>query len=51
MTSKSLKKTVHIYDYAAYDSKNVPTKIEPKQWREDWDDEDINDEFTSQLKK
>lgn len=42
---------VHIYVNAAYDSKNVPTKIEPKQWREDWDDEDINDEFTSQLKK
>lgn len=42
---------VNILFYAAYDSKNVPTKIEPKQWREDWDDEDINDEFTSQLKK
>ena len=37
--------------WIAYDNKNVPAKIEPKQWREDWDDEDINDEFTSQLKK
>lgn len=42
---------VHIFIIKAYDTKNVPTKIEPKQWREDWDDEDINDEFTSQLKK
>lgn len=26
-------------------------KIDAKQWREDWDDEDINDEFGIQLKK
>lgn len=36
--------------YIAYDS-NPPAKIEAKEWREDWDDEDINEDFTRQLKK
>jgi hypothetical protein len=26
----------------AYET-NPPTKVDAKQWREDWDDEDIND--------
>jgi 26 proteasome complex subunit DSS1 len=34
----------------AYDS-NPPAKTDAKQWREDWDDEDMNDEFTQQLKR
>jgi hypothetical protein len=25
--------------------------MEAKQWREDWEDEEINDEFTNQLKR
>ncbi|KAM3142000.1 hypothetical protein pb186bvf_005873 [Paramecium bursaria] len=25
-------------------------KIDIKQWREDWDDEDLNDEFTQQIR-
>lgn len=33
-----------------YDER-APQKIDVKQWREDWDDEDINDEFGLQLKK
>ena len=38
------------FEEGAYDS-NPPPKIEAKQWREDWDDEDINEDFTKQLKK
>ena len=38
------------FEEGAYDS-NPPPKIEAKQWREDWDDEDINEDFTRQLKK
>jgi hypothetical protein len=34
-----------VYDETA------PVKIDAKQWREDWDDEDINDEFGIQLRK
>lgn len=26
-------------------------KIDLKQWREDWDDEDLNDDFSKQLKE
>merc|ERR1711907_150604 len=26
-------------------------KIDIKQWQEDWDDEDVEDEFTNQLRK
>lgn len=48
--SKSLKKMVHLYSYPAYDE-NPPERVDPKQWREDWDDEDINDDFVGQLKK
>jgi 26 proteasome complex subunit DSS1 len=36
--------------FTAYES-NPPAKVDAKQWREDWDDEDINDEFTQQLKR
>jgi hypothetical protein len=30
------------FEEGAYEA-NPPTKIDAKQWREDWDDEDIND--------
>lgn len=38
------------FEEGAYDA-NPPARIEAKQWREDWDDEDINEDFTRQLKK
>ncbi len=37
-------------NYIAYDA-NPPTKNDEKQWRVDWEDEDMNDEFTQQLKR
>ena len=39
-----------MYVDSAYEA-NPPTRVDAKQWREDWDDEDINDEFTQNLKK
>lgn len=50
MTLKSLNKMVDIYLHEAYEQ-HPPLKVDAKQWREDWDDEDINDDFTQQLKK
>ena len=37
------------FEEGAYDP-NPPAQLDAKQWREDWDDEEINDEFTSKLK-
>jgi 26 proteasome complex subunit DSS1 len=34
----------------AYDDR-PPERIKAKQWREDWEDEDINDDFVNQLRK
>ncbi len=42
MTSNNSNKMVHIYPNSAYDE-NPPKKMEANQWREDWDDEDVND--------
>jgi hypothetical protein len=50
MISKSLKRMVFINLCIAYDP-NPPERVDPKQWREDWDDEDINDDFAKELKK
>lgn len=50
MTSRSSKKEVKRRCNAVYDE-TAPVKIDAKQWREDWDDEDINDEFGIQLRK
>ena len=37
------------FEEGAYDP-NPPAQLDAKQWREDWDDEDMNDEFTNKLK-
>ena len=37
------------FEEGAYDL-NPPAQLDAKQWREDWDDEDMNDEFTNKLK-
>ena len=42
MILNNLKKEVHMYIIIAYEQ-NPPSKVDAKQWREDWDDEDIND--------
>lgn len=40
--------TFHLY--LAYDA-NPPQGVAAKQWREDWEDEDIDDDFGNQLQK
>ena len=50
MTSSSSSKMVRARNNSVYDE-TAPQKVDAKQWREDWDDEDINDDFAVQLKK
>ncbi len=50
MISKNFRKMVMFLFILAYDER-PPEKIKPKQWREDWEDEDINDDFAERLRK
>ncbi len=50
MILSSSSRTVTTHANSVYDE-TAPQKIDAKQWREDWDDEDINDDFAVQLKK
>ncbi len=50
MISKNFKKMVMFLFILAYDER-PPEKIKAKQWREDWEDEDINDDFAERLRR